>query len=201
MKIFACFPSKYLKAADLHDRTVEAVMDHVAMEDIRDPDEAKLLPILYFRGVPKGMVLNKTNAKVIASGYGEETDAWHGMPITLFPAMVAYGADTVPAIRVRLPTARERVASVATSPHREVLTEHMHDDWAGGQARMMRNAMRQARGLDPLPRDDDNVVVWDHSEVRKPRTDDGLDLPPALDRRPKPNGAEASWVELAGGAP
>jgi hypothetical protein len=177
MKIFDCFPSKYLKAADLQGRSIEAIMQNVMMEDIRDPDEAKLLPILYFQGVPKGMVLNKTNAKVIASGYGQETDAWRDMPISLFPAMVAFGADTVEAIRVKLPPARERVVSINGSPHREALAEHMHDTWAQHQADSLRGGMRAARGLEPIVKHDADGVVWDEAEVRKPTKDDGLDIP------------------------
>lgn len=105
MKIFACFPSKYLKAADLCDQQITAVMSHVELEDVGN-DDAKLLPILYFQAVPKGMVLNKTNAKTIAAVYGDETGTWQGMPIVLFSAMVAYGAETVEAIRLKVP-ARE----------------------------------------------------------------------------------------------
>lgn len=115
MKIFDAFPSKYLKAADLQGRNIEAIMQHVMLEEIKDPkdpEDAKVLPVLYFQGVPKGMVLNKTNAKVIAAGYGQETEAWRDMPIMLFSAMVDAWGETVDAIRVRLPAAREGVLSI-----------------------------------------------------------------------------------------
>src|SRR5258708_5408711 len=105
MKIFAAFPSKYLKAADLHDKQIQAVMSHVLLEELQNKDGTDLCPILYFDGVSRGMVLNKTNAKVIAAAYGDETDEWAGKPIVLFPAMVAYGAETVEAIRLKVPGA------------------------------------------------------------------------------------------------
>jgi hypothetical protein len=84
-----------------------------------------MLPILYFQGVPKGMVLNKTNAKVIAAAYTDETDAWQGMPIVLFPAMVAFGAETVEAIRVKVPSAAERIRAINESQNKETLGQHM----------------------------------------------------------------------------
>lgn len=125
MKIFACFPSKYLKAADLHDRHVSATMSHVMLEEVTNKDGSEMCPILYFQGIPKGMVLNITNSKTLDAIYGDETEAWKGMPIVLFPAMVAFGAETVPAIRMKAPSAAERIRHINESPHKEALGEHM----------------------------------------------------------------------------
>ena len=148
MKIFACFPSKYLKAADLQDKHITAVMSHVALEEVRDVDEAKMLPVLYFKAVPKGMVLNKTNAKTISSAYGEETDHWSDMPIILFAASVAFGADTVEAIRLKLPPANARATAIANSPNSGPLGERMNEQWAQHHADNILSAMR--RPSEPL---------------------------------------------------
>lgn len=98
------FPSNYLKAADLKNRNVLVTMDRAEFEMIGD--DKKL--ILYFAGKEKGMVLNKTNASNIANGYGDDTDDWKGQQIVLFEAMVDFQGKTVPAIRVRLPQAKDR---------------------------------------------------------------------------------------------
>ncbi len=100
MKISAAFPSRYLKAADLQDKPITLIMSRVELENIGD-DESK--PVLYFTKTAKGLVLNKTNAKVIVAAHGDSTDEWEGKPITLFPAMVDFRGDTVEAIRVRIP--------------------------------------------------------------------------------------------------
>jgi hypothetical protein len=207
VKIFAAFPSKYLKAADLHDKHVSALMSHVLLEELQNKDGTELCPILYFNGVPKGMVLNKTNAKTIAAAYGDETDAWAGMPIVLFPAMVAFGAETVEAIRMKAPSAAERNRHIRESPHREALAEHSQEEWVQREGERMQNAlgarpaptteadMERARQVfltkKPTPHPvvtPINEVVWEETEER-PATaadfDDGLDIPPALDRRPK----------------
>jgi hypothetical protein len=107
MKISTAFPSKYLKAADLQDRNVTVVMDTVELEDVGD-NERK--PVVYFQGKTKGLVLNKTNARTIAAGYGDDTAGWRGRPIMLFSAMVDFRGDTVEAIRVRMPPARPAAA-------------------------------------------------------------------------------------------
>jgi hypothetical protein len=104
MKISAAFPSKYLKASDLQDRNVSVIMSHVELEDVGDVERK---PVLHFEGKNKGLVLNKTNSRVIAGAYSDDTDAWAGKPLVLFPAMVDFRGDSVEAIRVKVPPARQ----------------------------------------------------------------------------------------------
>jgi hypothetical protein len=104
MRISSAFPSDYLKAADLDGRNVRVLMDRVEMGDIGGDHK----PILYFQGKEKGLILNKTNSRNISAAYGEDTDDWFGKEIVLFEAMVDFQGKTVPAIRVRAPTAKDR---------------------------------------------------------------------------------------------
>lgn len=95
------FPSRYLAAADLegHDKTV-TIRRHDVEEMFTQNKRAKK-PVLYFNGEQKGMVLNKTNALIIAELYGETLEDWRGKAITLYPAEVeAFGRNTI-ALRVR----------------------------------------------------------------------------------------------------
>jgi hypothetical protein len=98
MKISNAFPSKFLKAGDLQDRNVAVTMSHVALEDVGDSERK---PVLYFHGKNKGLVLNKTNSRLIAGIYGDDTENWDGKSLVLFPAMVDFRGDQVEAIRVR----------------------------------------------------------------------------------------------------
>jgi hypothetical protein len=195
VKIFDAFPSKYLKAADLQGNQIKATMEHVIMEEIKDPkdpDDAKVVPVLYFRGVPKGLVLNKTNSKVIALGYGQETEDWRDKPLILFSAVVEAFGDTMDAIRVKLlrkqdggPSRPEgRRAYIETSDNPEATAEQMREDWAERTADAMISAARaemptstpesmeqarlkfQARRSKPAPK----PVVWDleNNEIRAP---------------------------------
>ena len=112
MKISAAFPSFYVKAADLNDRNVKVVMDRVEMEDIGGDHK----PILYFQGKDKGLVLNKTNSNNIAAAYGDDTDDWAGRELVIYPAMTDFQGKTVPCIRVRSPTAKDRAPAATVRP-------------------------------------------------------------------------------------
>lgn len=103
MKISNAFPSKYLSAGDLNGREIKLVIGRIEIEKIgRDNDEK---PVIYFTKARKGLVLNKTNAKVIAGAYGDDTDQWEDREIILFSMMVQFGDEMVDSIRVKIPKA------------------------------------------------------------------------------------------------
>ncbi len=93
------FPSPYLKAADLNNRTIKLKMDKVIFEEVGQEKDKK--PVVYFTDVKKGLVLNKTNATTIGSVHGQEFDGWTGKEIELFEQMVPFQGQNVAAIRVR----------------------------------------------------------------------------------------------------
>lgn len=70
------------------------------------------VPFLVFEGQPKPFGCNKTNAKVIAAMYGEDTDGWAGKAVTLFRTEVEFQGDRVAAIRIRS-TPPRRLAKAA----------------------------------------------------------------------------------------
>ncbi len=106
------FPSKYLSAADLAGQDHQVVIARVERDKIGD--ETKY--ILHFQNTQKGLVLNKTNAKAIASQHGGELEQWVGKMITIGTAWVDYRGDTVEAIRVRPVAAPVAAAIPADSP-------------------------------------------------------------------------------------
>jgi len=103
MKISESFPSKYLKATDLGGREIRVIMAHVEIEKLGDDEK----PVLYFKGKEKGVVLNRTNANAISDGYGDDTDEWVDQPIILFSVMTDFQGKVGPAIRCRVPTAKD----------------------------------------------------------------------------------------------
>ena len=98
MNISEAFPSKYLKASDLQNRSWTVTIKNCAIEEIGDHDRK---PVLYFQEAEKGMVLNRTNADTIALHLSNDTDRWIGMKIEMFSQAVQFQGRTVPAIRVR----------------------------------------------------------------------------------------------------
>jgi hypothetical protein len=112
MKMSEEFPSKYLKAADLQGREVRVTMQNVEREKIGDDTK----PVLYFKGKDKGVVLNKTNAGTISDSYGDDTEDWFDQPLILFSVMVDFQGKVGPAIRCRVPTAKDNKAAPKADP-------------------------------------------------------------------------------------
>ena len=94
------FPSNYLKASDLKNQQPVVTIDRVEFEPVGRTKEMK--PILYFVGKDKGLVLNKTNAKILIGLTGTgETDEWHGFAVKLYATHVEFQGDSVEAIRIK----------------------------------------------------------------------------------------------------
>ena len=101
MNVNEIYPSsKSLKAEDLKGHTVKVT---IAGTSVKDFDNGKKI-ILSFEGKEKGLVVNKTNATIIASAYGGDTNGWHGKQLEIYPDKTMFGADLVDCIRVRIPT-------------------------------------------------------------------------------------------------
>lgn len=94
------FPSKYITAEDLGGEVVPLKIKSITQEEMPNGD-GEMRPVVYFDGVQKGMVLNKTNAKRIASMYGEDTDNWVSQEILIYPSETDLRGETVPCIRVK----------------------------------------------------------------------------------------------------
>jgi hypothetical protein len=112
VKISAAFPSEYLKAADLGGHNVRVLIDRVEMRDVGDDHK----PVLFFQGKERGLVLNKTNANNIVVLYGDDTEEWRLKELVLYEAIVDYQGRSVPALRVRGPTAKDRQTRPQQSP-------------------------------------------------------------------------------------
>ena len=98
-KITEMFPSKYLKAEDFGDEDMVLTIKTLEMEEVGKDKEDKW--ILYFEEFEKGLVLNKTNTKVIAGIYGDDTDEWEGKLVTSYTTEVEYQGETVLGVRFR----------------------------------------------------------------------------------------------------
>jgi hypothetical protein len=107
-KIDEVFPAagNHLKAADLGGRAVRVTISEYEIVDFKGRDvnakpERKI--VLSFEGKEKTLVVNKTNARVIAAHFGDELDDWVGGTIVIYPTRVTFAGDMVDAIRVKEP--------------------------------------------------------------------------------------------------
>lgn len=99
MNVNDMFPSNYLKASDLKGQAFKLDILRVDEEIVGDGPKW----VVYFRNTQKGLVLNKTNAQVIANKYGPETDGWSGAEVELYPDQTHFKGQMVDCLRVRVP--------------------------------------------------------------------------------------------------
>jgi len=96
------FPNEYVGACDLEGGDAMVVIERIQIEELRNVEKkAEKKPVIWFRGAKKRMVLNKTNAKIIAGLYGNNTDSWKGEAIALYATTCESFGKTVECVRVR----------------------------------------------------------------------------------------------------
>ena len=91
-----------LKAEDLQGKSVKVTIADAEVKLIGKEDDASNKLVLSFKDKEKTLVLNKTNAEVIAAAYGDEEQAWVDREIIMYPTVTTFGDKTVPCIRVRI---------------------------------------------------------------------------------------------------
>lgn len=101
----------WLFAFDLQGKDVTLTIERVEAGNVSGTGGKKTRkPVVHFKEGQnkKPLALAVTNCKTIAGMYGNDTDAWVGKRITLFPTTTTFGGETVECIRVRpnIPTAK-----------------------------------------------------------------------------------------------
>lgn len=106
----------YIFAFDLEGKDVVVEIARVAPGELVSTGGRKTKkPVAFFKGKQKGLALNATNCKTIAAMFGNDTTAWVGKRITLYPTTTTMGGDTVECIRVR-PRPANGAAKLDTNP-------------------------------------------------------------------------------------
>lgn len=118
------YDRNFLSACDLQDdagRPLSATVTITRVEagSLQSPGQVKKrrAPVLSFANREKRLVVNKTNAKTIASLYGANTDSWVGRRLTIYATTTTFGREkNVPCIRVKPEIPPEKSAP---TPERE----------------------------------------------------------------------------------
>lgn len=103
MTVNDLFPAKYLKAEDFAEgETKIFTIKNYEVEEMGQGKDKQNKPVIYFREPDaKPLVLNKTNASIIAKYYKEDLDEWIGKKVALYAIEVESFGDIVRAIRVK----------------------------------------------------------------------------------------------------
>jgi hypothetical protein len=98
------FPSKYLKVADLNGKTWKLTIKEAVAETMQDfkTKEQTKKPLLRFKGVDRGLILNATNYDKLADNLGDDFEKWIGVEVELLPVPNPYGEGDM--IRLRIVT-------------------------------------------------------------------------------------------------
>lgn len=111
------FDRDFIGAWDLQGRDVTVTISKVVAATLTAQGGRKSKkPVVFMDGTEKGFALNKTNAKCIASMYGNNTDNWIGKRVTLYPTQVGFGNETVDAIRVRPTVPKGKGQGIKSQP-------------------------------------------------------------------------------------
>ena len=87
---------KYFSASDLHGETPRRRIGKVALVELKEKDgSTKRKYLVYFEGVEKPLVLNKTNAQKLAAAFGKDRSKWIGMEVELYAEMTGLGKEGV----------------------------------------------------------------------------------------------------------
>jgi len=97
--------SKYLKRKDLDGPKVVSISE-VTSETFKNSSDPK--PLVYFKGMRKPLILNRTNTDAIEDIAGtDEMNDWPGVKVEIFPSTVEVNGETKDCIRVRAPDQAE----------------------------------------------------------------------------------------------
>jgi hypothetical protein len=90
------YGNKYFSTSDLHGGTPHHRIGKVALVELKEKDgSTKRKYLVYFEGVQKALVLNKTNAQKLAAAYGKDHSKWIGMESELYAEMTGLGKEGV----------------------------------------------------------------------------------------------------------
>ena len=95
------YRSRFFKAADVPKRGITRVIEDVTEEEVNGDGEGKQTKwALKFKDEDQLLVLNKTNASILAEAFGPDTDSWTDKAITLRTEKVSFGGRMTNGIRV-----------------------------------------------------------------------------------------------------
>ena len=119
----------FLKTEDLQGKAIRAVIESIAIEEMKTDEGKEKKLVARFHGKEKGLILNRTNCEAIEQITGEEDyDNWVGHQIVLFPTTTKFGNKTVPCLRVRAPQAVAPVPKSAAVKPKPVPVETVPAD-------------------------------------------------------------------------
>ena len=120
---------KYMEGVMVKDKPTAMTIRNVREERIEFSGQKRNSFVVYFNETNKGAVMNKTNAKVLASFFGPETDDWAGERVVLYAVKGRAFGEEGWWLRMRPESAKEAdmIAAIDELPERDVFDD-LDDD-------------------------------------------------------------------------
>ena len=118
------FEHDYVGAWDLEGDEKTVVIERISIEELKSVDgQTKRKPVVSFKGAKRKLILNKTNATVIADLYGPDADKWIGKAVTLIPTTTSAFGKVVECVRVKPERPRGNGKNRALSPSEQAVED------------------------------------------------------------------------------
>jgi hypothetical protein len=124
--------SKYLKAEDLTAEKRFRIKE-VTEELIGAGNDQEKKLVVWFANDERGLVLNRTNNRILRGAFGDPVDGWRNKVIAVYPTQVDFRGRMRPGLRVRIPPPKQggksaAVAKPSPAPDPELEPEKEADD-------------------------------------------------------------------------
>ena len=101
--------SRLFKAEDLQQE-IKLRIKNATEEPIGTGVQKEPKLCLWFTNDPRGLIVNKTNNRVLRGAFGDAVDGWTGKVIALFQTMDQFAGKPCKALRVRIPPPKQGLA-------------------------------------------------------------------------------------------
>lgn len=113
MRMSQMFPSNYLGKDDV-PHPLTTTIAKVTQEEIKGDNGNELKAVIYFHGLDKAFICNKTNAFTLCEAYGDDSDLWRSKPVEIYlDPTVSFGGKRVGGLRLRIPAGGGRATPPA----------------------------------------------------------------------------------------
>ena len=121
MRLSEMFPSSLLKAQDVTEAggQMPLTIHAIEMREFDGDNGKQTKPVITFANETR-MVVNKTNANIIAVMYGDDTDGWLNKEIILVVEDVPFQGKLTPAIRVKNVNSKQALIDAYWNKSREL---------------------------------------------------------------------------------
>lgn len=117
--------SKFLTQNDIAPAKLVTIISYDQQNVARENDDPEFRWILFFKELPKGLVLNSTNGQILAAITGsEDSDGWIGKKVVLYQdKMISFGGKLTGGIRIRAPKVNPTAQAMNVEPDPEIVED------------------------------------------------------------------------------